>query len=314
LGSYILRRLLESIPVLILASVAIFMMLRLIPGDPAIVILGSDARPEQIEAVREELRLDDPLVVQYVNWLGNVLQGDLGSSYGGGYPASKLITTKLPATLQLIAGAFIVAVLLAVPIGIAAALRPHSWVDRFASWYAGLGLAVPSFWLGILLSLFVGLRLEWLPPSGYESLWPDPAEGIRYMILPSLTLGLGISAILSRYLRSSLLEVLNNDYIRTARAKGLSERWVIRRHAVRNSLIPVVTILGLQIGAFMGGAVVTEAVFDWPGLGLAFWNAVLNRDYNVVQAIVLFTVVSFILVNLLTDLICAFLDPRIRFD
>jgi peptide/nickel transport system permease protein len=314
LGSYILRRLLESIPVLILASVAIFMMLRLIPGDPAIVILGSDARPEQIEAVREELRLDDPLVVQYASWLGNVLQGDLGNSYGGGYPASKLITGKLPATLQLIAGAFIVALILAVPIGIAAALRPHSWVDQFASWYAGLGLAVPSFWLGILLSLVVGLKLEWLPPSGYESLWPNPTNGLRYMILPSLTLGLGISAILSRYLRSSLLEVLNNDYIRTARAKGLSERWVIRRHAVRNSLIPVVTILGLQIGAFMGGAVVTEAVFDWPGLGLAFWNAVLNRDYNVVQAIVLFTVVSFILVNLVTDLICAFLDPRIRFD
>ena len=314
MGSYILRRLLESIPVLILASVAIFMMLRLIPGDPAIVILGSDARPEQIKAVREDLRLDDPLVVQYATWLGNVLQGDLGNSYGSDYPASKLITGKLPATLQLIAGAFGVALILAVPIGIAAALRPHSWVDRFASWYAGLGLAVPSFWLGILLSLVVGLKLEWLPPSGYESLWPDPAEGLRYMILPSLTLGLGISAILSRYLRSSLLEVLNNDYIRTARAKGLSERWVIRRHAVRNSLIPVVTILGLQVGAFMGGAVVTEAVFDWPGLGLAFWNAVLNRDYNVVQAIVLFTVVSFILVNLVTDLICAFLDPRIRFD
>jgi peptide/nickel transport system permease protein len=314
LGAYILRRLVESIPVLILASAAIFLMLRLIPGDPAVIILGSDARPEQLEAVRKDLHLDDPLIVQYASWVTHVLQGDLGNSYGSGYPASKLITGKLPATLQLIAGAFFVALLLAVPIGVGAALRPHSWIDRFASWYAGLGLAVPSFWLGILLSLFVGLKLGWLPPSGYAPIWSEPADGLRHMILPSLTLGFGISAVLSRYLRSSLLEVLHNDYIRTARAKGLNERWVIGRHAVRNSLIPVVTILGLQIGAFMGGAVVTEAVFDWPGLGLAFWNAVLNRDYNVVQAIVLFTVVAFILVNLVTDLICAFLDPRIRFD
>jgi peptide/nickel transport system permease protein len=314
LGAYILRRLVESIPVLILASAAIFLMLRLIPGDPAVIILGSDARPEQIEAVRKDLHLDDPLIVQYASWVTHVLQGDLGSSYGSGYPASKLITGKLPATLQLIAGAFFVALLFAVPIGVGAALRPHSWVDRFAGWYAGLGLAVPSFWLGILLSLFVGLKLEWLPPSGYVPIWQDPVGGLEHLILPALTLGFGISAVLSRYLRSSLLEVLHNDYIRTARAKGLNEHWVIGRHAVRNSLIPVVTILGLQIGAFMGGAVVTEAVFDWPGLGLAFWNAVLNRDYNVVQAIVLFTVVAFILVNLVTDLICAFLDPRIRFD
>jgi peptide/nickel transport system permease protein len=160
----------------------------------------------------------------------------------------------------------------------------------------------------------LGLQLKWLPPSGYAPLWPDVGDGLRYMVLPSLTLGLGISAVLSRYLRASLLEVLNNDYVRTARAKGLGERVVIGRHAVRNALIPVVTVLGLQIGAFMGGAVITEAVFDWPGLGRAFWNAVGNRDYNVVQAIVLFVVLSFIIVNLITDLICASLDPRIRFD
>jgi peptide/nickel transport system permease protein len=311
-GTYVLRRLAQAVPVLLLSSVAIFLLLRLIPGDPAYVILGSDARPEQIQAVREDLRLDDPLPVQYVVWLGRVLQGDLGYSYRNKYPATELIAGKLPATLQLTIGGFTVALMLAIPMGVAAAVWPYSWLARLVAWYAGLGIAVPSFWLGILLSLFVGLHLKWLPPSGYAPLWPDPLTGLKYMILPSLTLGLGISAVLSRYLRASLLEVLNHDYVRTARAKGLGERLVIGRHAVRNALIPVVTILGLQIGAFMGGAVITEAVFDWPGLGRAFWNAVGNRDYNVVQAIVLFVVLSFILVNLMTDLVCAYLDPRIR--
>ena len=314
MGAYVLRRLAQSIPVLLLASAAIFIMLRLIPGDPAYVILGSDARPEQVEAVRDDLRLDEPLPVQYVYWLSRVLQGDLGYSYRNQYPATELIFGKLPATLQLTAGGFLVALLLAVPMGVAAAVWPYSWAARLVSWYAGLGIAIPSFWLGILLSLVIGLKLKWVPPSGYAPLWPDVGTGLRYMILPSLTLGLGISAILSRYLRASLLEVLNHDYVRTARAKGLGERVVIGRHAVRNALIPVVTVLGLQIGAFMGGAVITEAVFDWPGLGRAFWNAVGNRDYNVVQAIVLFVVLSFIVVNLITDLICASLDPRIRFD
>lgn len=301
-------------PVLLLASIAVFFLLRLIPGDPAYVILGSDAAPEQVAALRQQLHLNDPLPLQYLAWLGRVLQGDLGYSYRNHYPASELILGKLPATLQLTFGGFFVALLLAVPLGTVSALRPDSWLARAAAWYAGLGIAVPSFWLGILLSLFIGLYLKWLPPSGYAPLWPDPLNGLRYMVLPSLTLGLGISAVLSRYLRASLLDVLNQDYVRTARAKGLFERLVVGRHAFRNALIPVVTVLGLQLGAFMGGAVITESIFDWPGLGRAFWNAVSNRDYNVVQATVLFVVLGFILINLVTDVVYGYLDPRIRYE
>lgn len=314
MGIYILRRLLQAVPVLLLASIAIFLILRLIPGDPAYVILGSDARPEQIATVREQLRLDDPLPVQYAAWLGRLLTGDLGYSYRNQYPVSELLLGKLPATLQLTVAGFVLALLLAFPLGIVAAVWPTSWAARLIAWYAGVGIAVPSFWLGILLSLFVGLYLKWLPPSGYAPLWPNPLEGLRYLLLPALTLGLGISAVLIRYLRASLLEVLSRDFVRTARAKGLHERAVVRRHAVRNALIPVVTILGLQVGAFMGGAVITESIFDWPGLGRAFWNAVGNRDYNVVQAMVLFVVLSFIVINLVTDLVYAYLDPRIRYQ
>lgn len=314
MGIYILRRLLQAVPVLLLASIAIFLILRLIPGDPAYVILGSDARPEQIATVREQLRLDDPLPVQYAAWLGRLLTGDLGYSYRNQYPVSELLLGKLPATLQLTVAGFVLALLLAFPLGIVAAVWPNSWAARLIAWYAGIGIAVPSFWLGILLSLFVGLYLKWLPPSGYAPLWPNPLEGLRYLLLPALTLGLGISAVLIRYLRASLLEVLSRDFVRTARAKGLHERAVVRRHAVRNALIPVVTILGLQVGAFMGGAVITESIFDWPGLGRAFWNAVGNRDYNVVQAMVLFVVLSFIVINLVTDLVYAYLDPRIRYQ
>jgi peptide/nickel transport system permease protein len=313
-GTYILRRLLQAAPVLLLASIAIFLMLRLIPGDPAYVILGSDARPEQIAAVREQLRLNDPLPVQYLAWLGRVLQGDLGYSYRNQYPVSELLLGKLPATLQLTVAGFALALAIAFPLGVVAAVWPNAWPARLIGWYAGVGIAVPSFWLGILLSLFLGLYLKWLPPSGYAPLWPNPIEGLRYLLLPALTLGLGISAVLIRYLRAALLEVLGRDYVRTARAKGLAETSVIRRHAVRNALIPVVTIVGLQLGAFMGGAVITESIFDWPGLGRAFWNAVGNRDYNVVQAMVLFVVLSFIVINLVTDLIYAYLDPRIRYE
>ena len=310
---YVLRRLLQAVPVLLLASAAIFLMLRLIPGDPAIVILGSDAQPEQVSAIRQQLRLNDPLPLQYVAWLGRVLQGDFGYSYRTHYPVNELIVGKLPATLELTAGGFTVALLIGLPLGTLAALKRDSWLARAVSWYAGLGLAVPSFWFGILLSLFIGLYLKWLPPSGYAPLWPDPAQGIQFLILPSLTLGVGISAVLTRYMYASLLDVLHKDYVSAARAKGLRERQVVIRHAVKNALIPVVTVLGLQLGAFMGGAVITESIFDWPGVGRAFWTAVGNRDYNVVQATVLLVVIGFVLINLIADLVYGYLDPRIRY-
>jgi peptide/nickel transport system permease protein len=312
-GEYVLRRVLQAVPVLLLASLAIFLMLRLIPGDPAVVILGSDAQPEQLSAIREQLHLNDPLAIQYVAWLGRVIQGDLGYSYRTQYPVGDLILGKLPATLQLTVAGFLVALAIGLPFGTAAALWPASWLARAVSWYAGLALAVPSFWFGILLSLFIGLYLKWLPPSGYAPLWPQPLEGVRYLVLPSITLGVGVSAILMRYMRASLLDVLHREYVATARAKGLRERQVVVGHAVKNALIPVVTVLGLQLGAFMGGAVITESIFDWPGVGRAFWTAVSNRDYNVVQAVVLFVVLGFLVINLVTDLVYAYIDPRIRY-
>lgn len=314
MGVYVLRRLLQAVPVLLLASLAIFLMLRLIPGDPAVIILGSDAQPEQLSAIRQQLHLNDPLPLQYLAWLGRVAHGDLGYSYRTQYPVGELLIGKLPATMQLTVAGFIVAVIIGLPLGTLAALRPESWLARAVSWYAGLALAVPSFWFGILLSLFIGLYLKWLPPSGYAPLWPDPVDGLRYLTLPAITLGVGVSAILTRYMRASLLDVLHREYVATARAKGLRERQVVVGHAVKNALIPVVTVLGLQLGAFMGGAVITESIFDWPGVGRAFWTAVSNRDYNVVQATVLFVVLGFLLINLLTDLVYAYLDPRIRYQ
>jgi peptide/nickel transport system permease protein len=311
---YVLVRLVQLLPVLLLASIAVWLMIYLIPGDPALALLGSDATPEQLARARVLMGLDRPLPVQYALWLRRVLQGDLGVSYLNGLPVSTMLAQRIPVTLQLTVAALAVALLIAAPLGIVSAVRPRSWIARAVTGYNALAMAVPTFWLGILLVLCFGLWLRWLPPSGFVPLWQEPARAVRFLVLPAFTLGAYVSAVLARFTRAALLETLFQDYVRTARAKGLAERPVIGVHALRNALIPVVTVVGLQFGAFMGGAVITEAIFDYPGLGRMLLQAILTRDYTVVQGTILFVVLAFVVINLLTDLAYALLDPRIRYS
>jgi peptide/nickel transport system permease protein len=312
--AYILRRLLHLIPVLFLTSVIVFLMVYLIPGDPAQTILGPDARPEQIKAVRQEMGLDKPLPVQYVIWLGRALRGNLGKSFINDYPTLQLILMKLPVTLDLTVASFLVALTISLPLGVLSAIRPRGWINWFSYYYNALAMAVPTFWLGILLVLVFGLQFKLLPTSGYVPFLSDPLKALRFLVLPAITLGAYVSAVLARFLKAALLETLHQDYVRTARSKGLREQSVIMGHALKNALIPVVTVLGLQFGAFMGGAVITEAIFDYPGMGRMLLYAILTRDYSVVQGTILFVVTAFVLINLVTDVVYAFLDPRIRYQ
>jgi peptide/nickel transport system permease protein len=311
---YITLRLAQLLPVLLLASVAVWLMIYLIPGDPAIALLGGDATPEQIARARERMGLNRPLPVQYALWLGRVVQGDLGVSYLSGIPVTRMLAQRIPVTAQLTVASLLVALLIAAPLGIVSAVRPRSWIARVITGYNALAMAVPTFWLGILLVLGFALALRWFPASGFVPLWEEPGRAIRFLVLPAFTLGAYVSAVLARFTRAALLETLFQDYVRTARAKGLGETPVIGLHALRNALIPVVTVVGLQFGAFMGGAVITEAIFDYPGLGRLLLQAILQRDYTVVQGTILFVVMAFVVVNLLTDLVYALLDPRIRYS
>jgi peptide/nickel transport system permease protein len=314
MARYVLFRLIQLLPVLFLASVGVFLMIYLIPGDPAIALLGADVTPVQLARARAEMGLDQPLPVQYARWLGRVARGNLGVSYLNGLPVTTMLAQRVPVTLQLTVASFLVALLIAAPLGIVSAVRPRSWIARAVTGYNALAMAVPTFWLGILLVLFFGLWLRWLPPSGYVPFWQEPARALRFLILPAFTLGAYVSAVLARFTRAALLETLYQDYVRTARAKGLGERPVIGMHALRNALLPVVTVVGLQFGAFMGGAVITEAIFDYPGLGRMLLQAILTRDYTVVQGTILFVVFAFVVINLVTDLAYALLDPRIRYS
>ena len=310
--AYSLQRLAQAGLLLFLASVVVFLILRLIPGDPASTIAGPNARPEQLAAVREDMGLTRPLPVQYAIWLGNALRGDLGTSFVSRYPVSDLIRDRLPATAVLAGAAIVLAVVVAVPVGVATAVRRGTWLAHLLAGYTALMLAIPTFWLGLLLLLFFGLRLDWLPMSGYVSPFAEPIEALRRLILPTVTLAAALSAVLARMLGTSIQEVLHNDHVRTARAKGLAEGPVVRRHVLRNALIPVVTVLGIQLGQLLGGAVITEAIFQWPGLGQLIVKAINDRDYAVVQGTMLFLVVVFVAVNLLVDLSYGLLDPRIR--
>ena len=309
---YSLRRLAQAGLLLFLASVVVFLLLRLIPGDPASTIAGPNARPEQLETVRADLGLKRPLPVQYGIWLGNVVQGDLGTSFVSRQPVRELIRDRLAATAELAAAAIVLAVATAFPIGIATAVRRGSWLAHLCAGYTALVLAIPTFWLGLLLLLLFGLRLDWLPMSGYVGLFEEPLAAAKHLLLPAVTLAAALSAVLARMLGTALLEVLDDDHVRTARAKGLAEGPVLRRHVLKNALIPVVTLLGIQLGQLLGGAVITEAIFQWPGLGQLILQGINNRDYTVVQGTMLFLVAVFVGVNLLVDLSYGWLDPRIR--
>lgn len=314
MSRFIASRLLQAIPVIFLASVLVFLLIKLVPGDPARVILGENARPEEYIYLRAKMGLDQPLYIQYGRWLIQVLQGDLGASHINKFPVGRMLVLKGQATLELALGAMAVVMILAFPIGIVSAVKRGSLLDRVTTMMTSIFYAVPTFWLGILLVLFVSLRWKLLPPSGRIAPADDFGQFLRVLILPSITLGVPTSAVLARFIKMSLLEVLQQDYVRTARAKGLAERMVIVRHGLRNSLIPVVTVFGLQLGHFLGGAVVTESIFTWPGLGSMALYGIMTRDFPVVQGVVLFVVVVFVVMNLLVDLTYGFLDPRVRYD
>lgn len=312
MGAYILRRLLQLIPVVVLSSVLVFLLLHLVPGDPAETVAGPDATPDVVAAVRHKMGLDQPLPVQYGRWLGNIARGDLGTSYISHLPVIDLVGYAFPATLQLTLVALVLALGISLPLGVLASLRQASKLDMVVQAYTALGLGVPNFWLGILLILVFALFLGLLPPGGRIDPMQNPTMGFKTLILPAVTLGIQISAVFTRFVRTAMLEVLHEDYVRTARAKGLPERVVVVRHALRSALVPVVTVVGLQFGRLLGGAVVVESVFAWPGVGRLIIQAVEQRDYTVVQAGLLGLVAVFLLINLMTDIMYAFLDPRIR--
>lgn len=312
--TYTVRRLLQIVPTLFIASVLIWVMVYALPGDPVFAILGEDPTPEAIAFERARLGLDRPLPLQYVTWIGNVLQGDLGYSYFGGELVSERLGRRVLPTLQLGVVSFVFGILLALPIAFFGSLYPRSFMGELTSTQSVLSLSVPTFWVGVLFILIFGVRLEILPSvSDYIPIWESPIEAMRHLLLPGLTLGIFVSAIFGRFLRQALTEALGKDYVRTARSKGLWEGVVVGRHALRNALLPFVTIAGLQFGTFISGSVVTESVYNYPGLGRLVFTAILQRDYALVQATTLVIVVAVMMINLAVDLLYAYLDPRISY-
>jgi peptide/nickel transport system permease protein len=310
---YIARRAGISVVMLTLASMLIFAALRIIPGDPT---AARASRPgvtqEQLEQIRHELGLDRPIPEQYVRWLGGVLRGDFGTTYFSDYSTTELISRRIFPTVELAAVSIVLALLIAVPLGILAAMRPHSLLDRLIAGYASAGMALPQFWLAILLISLFSVQLGWLPTRGYVSVFDDPLENLRLIVLPSLTMAIVISAPILRFLRASLLETISADFIRTAQGKGLLWRRVVLRHALPNGLIPSLTFAGLVVGTMLGGIVVIEWVFGWQGLGSLALESVFKRDYAVLQGVVLLAAAAFIVTTLVVDLITLFLDPRLR--
>jgi peptide/nickel transport system permease protein len=305
-------RLLSLAPVLFGLCVLSFALLALVPGDPVTAMLGMEANPAAIATLRAKYALDQPLPLRFAAWFGHVLIGDLGRSIQTGRPVTAMVFTALVPTLQLGLAALVVSLCIAIPAGIIAAARRNSAADLAASIVALTGLSLPSFWLGILLILALSIRLPLLPSSGYVPLLTYPLDALRHLILPALTLGVAMAAATMRMTRAAMLDVLSMDYIRTARAKGLSRRRVVWRHALRNALLPVVTLVGLQLGQLLGGVVITESVFAWPGIGKLTVDAIFARDYPVVQGAILVTATLFVLINLGTDLLYGVLDPRLR--
>jgi peptide/nickel transport system permease protein len=309
-------RILQAIPTVILVSMLVFGLMRMAPGDPATMQMGTEAANPanfaKLEALREEMGLTKPIPIQYLRWIQDLAGGDFGDSLRNKKPTVDLFLQKLPATLELLLGSMIFALALSIPLGVLSAVKRGTFVDRAAMGFVSAGLAIPGFWLGLTLILIFSVRLQWLPASGYVPFREDPAENIRRLILPAITLGTYLAAALMRFLRSDMIQVLSADYIRTARAKGLRETSVIFRHAMKNALIPVLTVAGLEIGALLGGAVIIEQVFGWSGVGWLTVQAIFDRDYPLVQTSVLFITVGLIVVNLLTDLAYGFLNPRMR--
>ncbi len=310
---YIIRRLLLIIPVLLLVSLTIFVLIRLTPGDPVLVMLGEERTEQAYQEQRAKLGLDQPIPVQYFLWLGRAIQGDLGRSVRDNAPVLGDIFERLPATLELGLAALIISLCISVPLGIISALRPNTKIDGLVSGTSLLGISTPNFLLGVLLILFFAYYLRIFKPDGFIPLGEDPFGNFQRLVLPALTLGMASAALNMRLVRSSLMEVLSQDFIRTARSKGLAGAVVVRRHALRNALIPLVTVLGLQFGALLEGAIITETIFSWPGIGQLAVKSLNSRDYPVVQGIVLFSAFVYTFINLIVDISYVYLDPRISY-
>ncbi|MDR7484343.1 MAG: ABC transporter permease [Armatimonadota bacterium] len=304
--AYIAKRLLLTVPVIFGVAFVVFAMVRIVPGDPAQIIAGETATKEFVEAIRKDLGLDRPLMEQFVTFMASLVRGDLGRSIRSKAPVSEELWARIPNTVRLTIAGLVVAVSVGVTAGVVSAIRPYSVVDSAVMLVALLGLSMPVFWSGLMLILIFAVRLGWLPAVGTETL--------AHLVLPAITVGMATAAIIARMTRSSMLEVLRSDYIRTARAKGLAEPVVVTRHALRNALIPVITVVGLQTGTLLSGAVLTESVFAWPGIGRLLVEGILARDYPIVQAAVLVVALAFVLVNLAIDVLYAAVDPRIHYE
>lgn len=313
MGRYVARRVAQAAVVLLGVSVIVFALVHLVPGDPIRTALGTRFDPDTYQALRERAGFDRPLPVQYAGWLASALTGDLGVSFRSGQPVTTTLLARLPATAGLALASLAVALLISVPLGIVSAVRSGSRTDRAATIVSQLGISIPDFWMGILLILLLSLTLGWLPPSGYVPFLESPLGWLERVVMPAVTIGVVSGSILTRFIRSAVLEALAQDYTRTARSKGLAERTVVRRHVLRNALVPVVTVTGIQLATLLGGVIVVEVVFSWPGLGLLAIQAVNARDYSVLQGTVLVLAVIFLVVNLVVDLLYAWLDPRIQY-
>ncbi|MCZ8310752.1 MAG: ABC transporter permease [Magnetospirillum sp.] len=310
--AFLARRLASIVPTLIVVSMLVFGLQLLLPGDPASMLAGEDRDEQSLAEIRAYYGLDQPIHVQYLRWIGGVLQGDFGTSLRIGQPVLELVLAKLPVTLQLGGMAFLIACLIGIPMGVLSAVRKDSFWDYAANAIALWGLSTPNFWLGIMLILLVSVELGWLPPSGYVSPFEDWKQSLATTIMPAFVLGNSIAAVFMRHTRAAMLQALNQDYVRTARAKGLSEKVVINKHALRNALVPVVTLGALELGALFSGAVLTEQVFTIPGFGKLVVDAVFNRDYLVVQGVVLVTATAYVGFNLLADIAYFLINPRLR--
>jgi peptide/nickel transport system permease protein len=311
---YLIRRLWTTIPILLVVTALVFAVMQILPGDPARIILGTEATPQALEALRARLGIDRPLHVQYLSWVGGILRGDLGRSMIDNAPVSRAIANAFPVTLQITLLALLIAVAIGVPAGILSATRRGGWADAFASLLALSGISMPGFWVAILLIYAMSLHLGWLPSSGFVRWHEDPLESLRHTILPAVALALRPAGIFMRMVRSSMLDVIRSDYVRTARAKGLSERRVVIRHTLRNALIPFVTILGVELSSLLGNVVVIDTIFAIPGFGRLMFNSFLRLDLVMMQSLVMVFALIVIVTNLLTDLTYSLLDPRIRYQ
>ena len=313
MGRFILGRLLAVVPVLVLVTAGVFFLIHLTPGDPIDAMMAESADPSVKAALSRQLGLDQPIHVQYLRWMRGVIRGDLGRSIRNNQPVIEDVGRRIRPSVELALLAILIALVVAFPLGILSAACRNTPVDGAGTTFALIGICMPNFLIALLLIFLFGVTLRWLPVSGYTDPLEDPVNGLRSLALPAITLGLALGAVITRTLRSSLLEALSEDYVRTGRAKGLPESVILGRHALKNSLIPVITVLGLQLGGLIGGAVITEYVFALPGVGRLVVDAVFARDYPLVQGVVLLIALAYIATNLLVDLVYGFLDPRIRY-